>query len=256
MNDYNPAELTVIMGSRALQDGQIVFAGAGLPLLSAILAQKLHAPSLAILFEVGGVAPIIKSLPRSTNEARSVRRSVATPATVDMMLYLQRGFVDVGFLGGAQIDRYGNINSSCIGTPEKPKVRLPGSGGANDIASSANKVFIISYHEKRRFVEEVDYVTSPGFLKGGNAREKAGLLGAGVERVITNLGVLEFETKDREMQLTALHPGITEEEVQEKTGFKVNISENLEVTTPPSEEELKSLRALDPEKRYLKTGEF
>ena len=105
-------------------------------------------------------------------------------------------------------------------------------------------------------MEEVDYVTSPGFLKGGNAREKAGLLGAGVERVITNLGVLEFETKDREMQLTALHPGITEEEVQEKTGFKVNISENLEVTTPPSEEELKSLRALDPEKRYLKTGEF
>ena len=112
MNDYNPAELTVIMGSRALQEGQIVFAGAGLPLLSAILAQKLHAPSLAILFEVGGVAPIIRSLPRSTNEARSVRRSVATPATVDMMLYLQRGFVDVGFLGGAQIDRYGNIISS------------------------------------------------------------------------------------------------------------------------------------------------
>ncbi|MDA2933420.1 3-oxoadipate--succinyl-CoA transferase subunit B [Acidobacteria bacterium AH-259-D05] len=256
MSDYSPAELTVIMGSRALEDGQIIFAGAGLPLLSAIHAQKMHAPSLAILFEVGGVAPRIASLPRSTNEARSVRRSMATPSTVDMMLFLQRGFVDVGFLGGAQLDRYGNINSSCIGTPEKPKVRLPGSGGANDIASSANKVFIISYHEKRRFVGKVDYVTSPGFLDGGRTRETAGLLGGGVEKVITNLGILEFDLKTREMKLAAVHPGITQEEVQEKTGFELPVSDDLEVTDPPSKEELQTLRALDPERRYLKAGEF
>ncbi len=256
MSDYNPAELTVIMGSRALKDGQIIFAGAGLPLLSAIHAQKMHAPSLAILFEVGGVAPQITSLPRSTNEARSVRRSVATPATIDMMLYLQRGFVDVGFLGGAQIDRYGNINSSCIGPLEKPKVRLPGSGGANDIASSANRIFIISYHEKRRFVEKVDFVTSPGFLGGGQAREETGLMGGGVEKVITNLGILEFEKESRSMKLAAVHPGITEEEVREKTGFELSVSEDLKTTTPPSDEELQSLRALDPEKRYLKAGEF
>ena len=256
MSDYNPAELTVIMGSRALHDGQIVFAGAGLPLLSAIHAQKMHAPGLAILFEVGGVAPRITSLPRSTNEARSVRRSVATPATIDMMLYLQRGFVDVGFLGGAQIDRHGNINSSCIGTLEKPKVRLPGSGGANDIASLANRIFIISYHEERRFVEKVDFLTSPGFLEGGQAREETGLMGGGVEKVITNLGILEFDKKTRSMNLTAVHPGITEEEVREKTGFELPVAEDLETTTPPSDEELQSLRALDPEKRYLKAGEF
>ncbi len=256
MSDYNPAELTVIMGSRALQDGQIIFAGAGLPLLSAIHAQKMHAPGLAILFEVGGVAPRITSLPRSTNEARSVRRSVATPATIDMMLYLQRGFVDVGFLGGAQIDRHGNINSSCIGTLEKPKVRLPGSGGANDIASLANRIFIISYHEERRFVEKVDFLTSPGFLEGGQAREETGLMGGGVEKVITNLGILEFDKKTRSMNLTAVHPGITEEEVREKTGFELPVAEDLETTTPPSDEELQSLRALDPEKRYLKAGEF
>ena len=138
MTDYTPAELTVVIGSRSLQDGQIVFVGAGLPLLAAVHAQHLHAPTLSILFEVGGVAPQVQigSLPRSTNEARSVRRSVATPATIDMMLFLQRGLVDVGFLGGAQIDKHGNLNSSVIGTLQNPSVRLPGSGGANDIASS------------------------------------------------------------------------------------------------------------------------
>ena len=258
MTDYTPAELTVVIGSRSLQDGQIVFVGAGLPLLAAVHAQHLHAPTLSILFEVGGVAPQVRigSLPRSTNEARSVRRSVATPATIDMMLFLQRGLVDVGFLGGAQIDKHGNLNSSVIGTLQKPTVRLPGSGGANDIASSANKVFIISYHERRRFVEKVDFVTSPGFLDGGRSREKEGLLGGGVEKVITNLGILEFDNETREMKLVAVHPGISVKEVQEKTGFELEIADDLQVTAPPSGEELKLLRALDPERRFLKAGEF
>ena len=258
MTDYTPAELTVVIGSRSLQDGQIVFVGAGLPLLAAVHAQHLHAPTLSILFEVGGVAPQVRigSLPRSTNEARSVRRSVATPATIDMMLFLQRGLVDVGFLGGAQIDKHGNLNSSVIGTLEKPIVRLPGSGGANDIASSANRVFIISYHEKRRFVEKVDFITSPGFLDGGRSREEKGLLGGGVEKVITNLGILEFDKKTRAMKLVAVHPGVSVKEVQEKTGFELAIADDLQVTTPPSGQELKLLRALDPERRFLKAGEF
>ena len=258
MTDYTPAELTVVIGSRSLQDGQIVFVGAGLPLLAAVHAQHLHAPTLSILFEVGGVAPQVRigSLPRSTNEARSVRRSVATPATIDMMLFLQRGLVDVGFLGGAQIDKHGNLNSSVIGTLEKPIVRLPGSGGANDIASSANKVFIISYHEKRRFVEKVDFITSPGFLDGGRSREETGLLGGGVEKVITNLGILEFDKETRAMKLVAVHPGVSVKEAQEKTGFELAIADDLQVTTPPSGQELKLLRALDPECRFLKAGEF
>ena len=233
MSNYNPAELTVIMGSRALQDGQLVFAGAGLPLLSAIHAQKMHAPSLSILFEVGGVAPRITSLPRSTNEARSVRRSVATPATIDMMLYLQRGFVDVGFLGGAQIDRHGNINSSCIGTLEKPKVRLPGSGGANDIASSANRVFIISYHEKRRFVEKVDFVTSPGFLEGGQAREKTGLLGGGV--VVFKSSATSSSKPVFSRTSSSVMPGCTAASVMDRVFLSNSIIPKLVMTfsTPP-----------------------
>lgn len=256
MTTYTPAELTVVIGSHSLQDGQTIFAGAGLPLLSAILAQRTHAPSLAILFEVGGIAPRISSLPRSTNEARAIRRSVATPPTIDLMLYLQRGYVDVGFLGGAQIDKYGNLNSSYIGPIQKPVMRLPGSGGANDIASSANQVFVISYHEKRRFVERVDFVTSPGFLDGGDARERAGLLGGGVKKVITNLGILGFDNESREMQLVSVHPGITPEQVQEKTGFELAVAENLEETTEPSDEELKIVREIDPEKKYLKAAKF
>jgi len=256
MTKYNPAELTVVIGARSLLDGQMVFAGGGLPVLSAILAQRTHAPSLAILFEVGGIAPQIGSLPRSANEARTIRRSVMTPPTIDMMLYLQRGFIDVGFLGGAQIDKYGNINSSYIGPIEKPKIRLPGSGGANDIASSANQVFSITYHEKRRIVEKVDFVTSPGFLDGGDSREKAGLLGGGVKKVITNMGILEFDKETREMKLITVHPGITPEQVQENTGFELAVTDNLTETKPPTEEELKIVRALDPERKFLKGGEF
>ncbi len=258
MTNYTPAELTVVLGSRVLKDGQIVFAGAGLPLLSAVHAQNFHAPTLAIMFEVGGVAPQIKvgALPRSANEARSVRRSVATPPTIDMLLYLQRGLVDVGFLGGAQVDKYGNLNSSLVGTFEKPIVRLPGSGGANDIASSANQVFIIMYHEKKRFVEKVDFLTSPGFLSGGRSREESGLVGGGVQKVITNLGILDFEPHTRRMRLTTLHPGVTVDEVRAKTGFELLIAKDLESTLPPTEDELKLLRALDPERKFLKAGEF
>jgi len=258
MTNYTPAELTVVLGSRVLKDGQIVFAGAGLPLLSAVPAQNFHAPTLAIMFEVGGVAPQIKvgALPRSANEARSVRRSVATPPTIDMLLYLQRGLVDVGFLGGAQVDKYGNLNSSLIGTFEKPIVRLPGSGGANDIASSANQVFIIMYHEKKRFVEKVDFLTSPGYLSGGRSFEESGLVGGGVQKVITNLGIMDFEPRTRRMRVIALHPGVKIEEIHARTGFELLVADNLEVTPPPTDEELKLLRALDPERKFLKAGEF
>lgn len=256
--DYNPAELTVVVGSRLLKDGQIVFAGAGLPLVSAVHAQNMHAPTLAIMFEVGGVAPQIKvgALPRSANEARSVRRSVSTPPTIDMLLYLQRGLVDVGFLGGAQVDQYGNLNSSLIGTREKPIVRLPGSGGANDIASSANQVFIIIYHEKKRFVPKVDYLTSPGWLTGGRSFEEAGLVGGGVQQVITNLGILDFHPETRKMRIAGLHPGITIDDIRAKTGFELEVAPKLTTTEPPSKAELELLRDLDPERKFVKAGEF
>lgn len=243
------------MSARALKDGQVVFAGAGLPLLSAIAAQKMHAPTLTILFEGGTIAPQIEigKLPASTNEARAAYKGVMFPSITDMLLYCQRGFVDVGFLGGAQIDKYGNINTSYIGEVQRPKVRLPGSGGANDIASCTN-VLIATHHEKRRFVEKVDFITSPGNLQGGDSRQKAGLLGNGVLKVITHLGILGFDAVQREMILEAVHPGVTVDDVRANTGWDLKVADNLYVTEPPTEKELALFRSLDPDRKYLKAN--
>ena len=174
---YTIAELLAVMASRALRDGLIVFAGVGTPLLAATLAQRLHAPGLTILFEGGIIGPFIVpgELPPSTNEQRCTRQANMVCPITDVLLLLQRGYVDVGFLGGAQIDRYGNLNSSFIGDPDHPKTRLPGTGGGNDIASLSH-VMVVMKHEKRRFVEKVEYITSPGYLQGGTSRRDAGLL--------------------------------------------------------------------------------
>ncbi|GIX48483.1 MAG: hypothetical protein KatS3mg131_2694 [Candidatus Tectimicrobiota bacterium] len=172
---YTAAELLCVMSARLLADGQVVFAGVGIPLLAASLAQRLHAPGLTILFEGGVIAPTIVpgQLPPSTNEQRCTRRASMLLSITDVLLLLQRGFVDVGFMGGAQIDQYGNLNSSWLGPAERPTVRLPGSGGGNDIASLA-QVIVAMRHEKRRFVPHVDCITSPGRLRGGNSRQEAG----------------------------------------------------------------------------------
>jgi glutaconate CoA-transferase subunit B len=163
--------------------------------------------------------------------------------------------VDYGFLGGAQIDMYGNLNSSFIGDPEKPKVRLPGTGGANDIASLASKILVAMHHEKKRFVEKVDFITTPGYLQGGESRKKAGLLMGGTYKVITHLGIFGFEEKTKRMRLETLHPEVTLEEVKERTGFEMLIPEKIEYTKPPTEQELRSLRELDPDQRYTKPKE-
>lgn len=256
MVSYNTAELVAVMAARALKDGQVVFAGAGMPLLSSIAAQKMHAPTLTILFEGGVIAPDIQpgKLPASTNEAKSAYGGVMFPMITDMLLFCQRGFVDVGFLGGAQIDKYGNINTSYIGDWRNPKVRLPGSGGANDIASCTN-VIITSHHEKRRFVEKVDFITSPGNLEGGDSRTQAGLLGNGVSCVVTHLGILGFDSVQGEMVLKAVHPGVTVEEVKANTGWDLLVADDLEITEPPTKEELEIFRSLDPDCRYLKAKE-
>ncbi len=249
---YNTAELVTVMSARALEDGKIVFGGAGMPLISCILAQRTHAPRLTILFEGGVIGPHIVpgKLPPSTNEQRCARRANMLLPITDILLLQQRGYVDYGFLGGAQIDQYGNLNSSFIGDPEKPKVRLPGTGGANDIASLASKILVAMHHEKKRFVEKVDFITTPGYLQGGNSREKAGMLVGGVYQVITHLGLFDFEEKTKRMRVAALHAGVRIEDVKERTGFKLIIPDNLPRTTPPSPEELHILRELDPEKRY------
>ncbi|MGQ9655423.1 MAG: CoA-transferase subunit beta [Thermodesulfobacteriota bacterium] len=254
---YNTAELVTVMSARVLEDGKIVFGGAGMPLVSCILAQKTHAPRLTILFEGGVIGPHVEpgKLPPSTNEQRAARRANMLLSITDILLLQQRGYVDYGFLGGAQIDQYGNLNSSFIGDPENPKVRLPGTGGANDIASLASKILVAMHHEKKRFVNKVDFITTPGYLQGGDSREKAGLKVGGVYKVITHLGIFGFDEKSRRMRLEALHPGATVEEVVERTGFEVIISKDVPVTEPPTQEELRILRELDPDQRYTKAKE-
>jgi glutaconate CoA-transferase subunit B len=248
---HTGSELLAVMSARLLADGQVVFAGVGIPLLAATLAQRLHAPGLTILFEGGTIGAFVEpgKLPPSTNEQRCTRRANMVLGSTDVLLLLQRGYVDIGFMGGAQIDRYGNLNSSFIGNPESPATRLPGTGGGNDIAS-LTQMIVAMKHEKRRFVEQVDYITSPGFLVGGDTRRSSGLITGGMYRVVTDLGIFGFEEHSKRMQLLALHPGVTADHVQANTGFELLVAPDLEVTEPPTEEELRVLRHLDPDRLY------
>jgi glutaconate CoA-transferase subunit B len=252
---YTAAELLAVSSARLLRDGQVVFAGVGIPLLAATLAQGLHAPGLTILFEGGTIGAFIEpgQLPASTNEQRCTRRANMVLGSTDVLLLLQRGYVDVGFMGGAQIDQYGNLNSSFIGDwtsgAERAATRLPGTGGGNDIAS-LTEMIVAMRHEKRRFVERVDFVTSPGFLVGGNSRHDAGLTAGGMFRVVTDLGLLGFDKDSKRMHLLALQPGVGAEEVQANTGFQLLIGGELPTADPPTEHELAVLRHLDPDRLY------
>jgi glutaconate CoA-transferase subunit B len=248
---FTTSELLAVMASRLMTNGQIVFAGIGVPLLAATLAQRLFAPQLTILFEGGTIGPFIVpgELPPSTNEQRCTRRSNMVLPITDVLLLLQRGYVDIGFMGGAQIDRFGNLNSSFIGDAENPKIRLPGTGGGNDISSLTNMIVAMK-HEKRRFVAEVDFVTSPGWLKGGRSRADSGLPQGGLWRVVTDLAIMGFDEDTRQMKVLGLHHGVTREQVQENTGFELEFDDKIETTALPRAEELAVLRELDPQALY------
>jgi glutaconate CoA-transferase, subunit B len=248
------SELLAVMGARQLRDDSTVFAGVGVPLLAAALAQKMHAPRLTMVIEGGIIGPRIRPgrLPISTNEMRAAHRATMLPGITDAFLFAQRGFLDVGFMGGAQIDRYGNINTTVIGTDyRRPKIRLPGTGGANDIASLCREVIILTAHERRRFVPAVDFVTSPGWLQGDGSRARAGLPFGGVSTVVTTLAILGFDPQSRRMRIDALHPGVTLEQVRENTGFELLQADRVEITEPPTADELEILRSIDPERRFL-----
>jgi len=247
-------ELLAVMGARALRDGQTVFTGVGAPMLATALAQRRHAPRLTMVVEGGIVGPQWRPgwLPISTNEIRAAYHAQMLPGITDAFLLAQRGFLDVGFIGGAQIDRYGNLNTTAIGgSYERPKVRMPGSGGANDIISLCREVIILTVHEKRRFSDTVDFITSPGWLEGGDSRRKSGLLFGGVARVVTTLGVFGFEPGSRRMRLEAVHPGVSVDTVRANTGFEVLVADQVGTTAPPSDEELRILRMLDPARQFL-----
>jgi glutaconate CoA-transferase, subunit B len=245
------SEVLAVMSGRLLEDGQVVFAGVGIPLLAATLAQRLHAPGLTILFEGGTIGAFVEpgKLPPSTNEQRCTRRANMVLSSTDVLLLLQRGYVDVGFMGGAQIDRHGNLNSSFIGDPDHPITRLPGTGGGNDIAS-LTQMIVAMRHEKRRFVDDVDFVTSPGFLRGWTSRRDSGLLAGGMYRVVTDLAIMGFDDESKRMKIIALHRGVSIGKVQANTAFELEVAAEVEVTEPPTEQELAVLRHLDPERLY------
>ena len=248
--NYSLKELMAVVAARQLQDGKAVAVGTGLPLVAAMFAQLTHAPNLVIFFEAGGIAPQLPILPISVGDSRTIHKALCTTTLIDIMDTMRRGFIDYAFLGGAQIDGYGNLNSTMIGDDyEKPKVRFPGSGGANDFGSLAWETLIImDRHSPRRFVKKVDFITTPGFLYGPGAREEEGLSeDTGPSRVITDLCLMDFEPESKRMRLIATHPGITVDEVIKATGFELIIADDVEITKPPTEEDLRLLHeVIDP----------
>lgn len=251
---YTASELMCINAARLLRDGDVVFVGVGLPNLACNLARRTHAPNLQLIYEAGVIGARPSRLPLSIGDPTLVTGAVSVCGMFDIFSqYLQRGNIDVGFLGGAQIDRFGNINATIIGGDyQHPKVRLPGSGGSQEIAGWANRCYIITPHQKRRFPEKVDFITSAGFLNGRAQRELTGARGGGPLVVVTNLGLLEPDANG-ELVLSALHPGCTLEQVRENTGWQVRTSGKVSTTEPPLPSELQLLREeLDPGGIYLK----
>jgi glutaconate CoA-transferase subunit B len=246
------SEMLAVLSARQLRDGQVVFAGVGIPLLATTLAQRLHCPGLTILFEGGVIGAFVEpgKLPPSTNDQRCTKRANMVLGSADVLLLLQRGYVDIGFMGGAQIDQFGNLNSSFIGDPARPKTRLPGTGGGNDISSLTNMIVAMK-HEKRRFVANVDFITSPGFLRGGTSRAQSGLPTGGMFRVITELAIFSFDDAQRRMKVLALNPGVNRETVQDNTGFDLIFDDAVSVTEPPEDIELATLRMLDPDRLFI-----
>lgn len=250
---YSASELMTVNAARLLRDGDTVFVGVGLPNLACNLARRTHAPNLVMIYEAGVIGARPARLPLSIGDPTLVSGANAVCSMYDIFsLYLQRGNVDVGFLGGAQIDRFGNINATVIGAYDHPKTRLPGSGGSMEIAAWANRCYIITPHQKRRFPEKVDFRTSAGFLGGRAEREASGVRGGGPQAVVTNLGILEPD-ETGELVLTALHPGITVDQARENTGWDLRSRGTIRITEPPSDEELRIMREeLDPQGIYLK----
>jgi glutaconate CoA-transferase subunit B len=248
--DYSYQELMVTAAARELRDQEIVLVGIGMPQLGAILAQKTHAPNLNVMYESGLLGTLPTRLTLSIGDPNLASRACEIMSFYETFTFLQRGFIDVGFVGAAQVDKFGNINTTVIGGYGRPSVRLPGSGGACDITGLSKRTIIIAPHEKRRMVEKLDFMTSPGFLDGPGARERNGLSG-GPSAVITTMGVLRFDDKTREMYLSSYHPGLSVEQVMQNTGWDLKVSPNVKETESPTAKQVEILRNLDPQGRFL-----
>ena len=254
--NYSNGELMIIEASRYICDTDTVVIGTGLPMVASMYAQKAHAPNANFVIESGLMDPIFEVVPISVTDPNLMVRAAKLGSKREVLgCLVQRGLVDIGFLGGAQVDQYGNINSTYIGTPEDPKVRFPGSGGANDIASNVNRILIIMKHEKRRFPPKVDFITSPGYIDGPEGRTKNFLRMKNPDIIlVTDLVVMELDKLKGKLMITKLMPGVTLEKVTDNTGFTPGLAPNIEEVEPPTDWELKILRQeVDKEGVYLKT---
>ena len=245
--NYSPRELMVAAAAREIRDGDKVFVGMRLPLLGFAVAKETHAPNALGIFENG----VIRDWPAlepvfTMSDPPNVARALYCGGLNDVMNLLQAGRVDVGFIGGAEIDRFGNLNTHWVEENGK-RIRLPGSGGAADIATMAKRCIIIMNHEKRRFVRKVRYITSPGYGRGGNWRARNTLSG-GPNKVITSMGIFSFDPESREMVLNSYHPGITISAIKSETGWPLKIADNVSETLPPTEQEIAAVRKYDPKK--------
>lgn len=243
---YTSNEMMIVAAARQFRDGEVAIVGTGLPMAACTLAMCTNAPNLEYIVEtgIGGVNPPHACLSVADTRLLGAAKPTFVRNVLESMGFLlHRGLADVGFLGGAQIDMYGNLNATSAGDYFKPSKRFPGSGGANGLASCAKRGLTIIKHEKRRFLERVDYITSPGFLSGGNSRREAGLGGDGPHRVITDLAIMDFEPESKRMRVMSLHPGVSREMVQEATGFELLFADDLVETPPPTETELSVLRS-------------
>ncbi len=244
--DYTLKELMVVAAAREIRDGEVVFVGMRLPLLGFAVAKELHAPRAVGIFENGvirdwpALAPIF-----TMSDPPNISRSLSCCGLVDVMSLLQSGRVNLGFIGGAEVDRFGNLNTHWI-VENSRRVRLPGSGGAADIASLAGRCIIIMNHEQRRFPSKVHFITSPGYGEGRGWREEKNLRGGGPSRVITSLGIFSFDSESREMILNSFHPGVSMEHIQQETGWRLKVAEEVRETRSPSAEELAAVRKYDP----------
>lgn len=248
-SSYNLREYLAFLGASMLEDKKSVFVGTGLPIIAAMLAQKTHAPNLLIIFEAGGVGPILPELPISVGESRTFYKGVMATSMHDIMSLSQSGYIDYGFLGAAQMDKYGNINTSVIGEYNHPKVRLPGSGGANDVGSFSGKLIIImAKQSKTTFVRKVDFLTTAGYLGGTGEREKVGLpANTGPFRVITQLGIYEFNSRTKSLELLSAHSGETAEIIKSNSSFEISIPEKIPTSSIPTKDYLRILRQeIDP----------
>lgn len=245
MTGYTADEMMTVAAARMLRNGAVCFVGIGLPSTAANLARLTHAPDAVLVYESGPIGAKPPVLPLSIGDGNLAETADTVVSTPEIFRYwLQGGRIDIGFLGAAQLDRYANINTTVIGPYEKPAVRLPGAGGAPEISSSAREVLIVVKQTKRSFVDKLDFVTSAGFLDGGNAREAAGLTGKGPVAVITDLCILGPAAQTRELEVVSIHPGVTRGQIEANTGWKVRFSANCTETPPLRDEELQVLRAL------------